>query len=318
MNTSNEFRKNLSVEVPNFMKDRSKEMNERRQQEAVMKARYEKIKALEEAKSKRKSRILKDILIGLGVTAAVVGPAVKYNSYNDIEAENESAGIEEIMKDEKLLEEMGTTPEELEELAGYEADLESGDLSKKEMQELPSQITDFAFRKFKNNVEKATGIDAKEVFTETGDVGTVIKEGEEEATATVEYKYEKNDLVNVAIEGWLSYLKLDAKALSPDMEAMIKELAEMKTFANEQTEKSLEAVKYDVVAEKSKEMLDFIKTNLFEKEFVQENKVLKTREIDKSEISKETAKLYSTEAKETRGETANAEYEISTDDEMEL
>ena len=286
MNTSNEFRKNLSVDVPIFMKnDRKISVNEEMKMYAEKTAQPSRTKKL----SKRAKRLFKTLAAAGFLTGILAGPIAKYKSYADIEAEGDAATIEEIMKNEELLEKIGVSSENLNKYLEYDSALENGDISKSEMKEMPNNLYELEKDILDDKVSKATGMPKEDIVAYEGNDQIAIKRGTSMENATTEYAYQKDSIGSIAFEGWASYLNLDGKSISEEVKNSIENIASIQTYANELKGKNIEEIDYNNVESRCKEEMENI-AGILGKDYVVEKNVLKTEQIEKSQTKNETAK----------------------------
>lgn len=314
MNTNNEFRKNLSVDIPDFMNDRRKNTNT--MEENMYYEKTEKTKSKKHL-SKRAKKLFEILAATLVATA---GPIAKYNSYSDIEVEGDAATIEEIMKDEKLLEEVAISEENLKKYLEYDSKLENGGISKAEMKNMPSELYGLMSDILKDKIVKATEkekgdeMEKGETILYKGMDPTGVRKGKTLEDSIPEYTYKKDDLWHNTLYGWASYLSIlgiefEDKTISPDIKEAIEKTVELQNDMEELEGKAIEDINYNEIEDKCKEVMDYM-SKMMGKEFIVKDGVLKTREI------------YSEEAKETAGKIGDTEYKVTidkdSDDDMEL
>lgn len=274
---------NGGVEIPKFMQKRSEELKKHTytaSKGTMAKAQQKQNKLHLKPKVKR---ILKVIGVTGLMTVATIGPVTRYNSYADITPDGEIATVEQIKNNPEILEKIATEPSSIEKWKNYKKALENEEISNSELIALSEDIYNLELDVFKEKTSLATGIDKDDIETSlsnsSGEQRIQINKNE-----TPEYSYQKGDLVETVLQSWTHYLGLDDKAMSEDLADYITSISDIQTVKNNINTSDISR---DELKEKYSNALDKIE-DMLSKEFVLDGKVLKTKAIEKSELSHNT------------------------------
>lgn len=276
---------NGGVELPEFMQKRSEDLKKQKDIEKIYTA-PKGTKAMAQEKQKKcrlkpeVRRIRNGVITGVALLALFGGPVTKYNSYADITPDGEIATIEQMKNNPEMLEKIATETSNIERWENYKKALENEEITNNELITLSEDIYSLGLDIFKEKASVATDIDKGNIKTSLSSSAgeTIIQIKEDESP---KYSYQKGDLMDVAIQGWASYIGLDDKAMSEDIADYIKSISDIQTIKNNINTSDINR---DKLKKEYNNALDEIE-DMLSKKFVLDGNVLKTKAIKKSELS---------------------------------